>query len=278
MFKKRLLPVFVAMAATGTLTAHGQSSENTVEEEIVITGVRNAELNARENERDKKVFSSVIAQVDAGNFADQNVAESLQRLPGITLQREEGEGKYVSVRGLGPGFVSVNMNGAELASASSDTRAFALDAVPADLLSAIEVFKSLTPDMDLNSIGGTVNVKTVSAFDRKKDSLRIGGQFARQLYSEDTSPKISLQGTNLFADDKIGLGYSLSYEKRHTDVYELRHHANEDLTFRQKKIKGMEPEGDFLLTPWQFEAREEQAERERIGGSVDLGFRPNENH
>lgn len=279
MFKKRLLPVFVAMAATGTLTTHAQdSSENQMEEEIIVTGVRNAELNSRQAERDKNIFSSVIAQDDAGNFADQNVAESLQRLPGITLQKSEGEGKFVTVRGLGPGFVSVNMNGNELASSSSDTRAFALDAVPADLLSSIEVFKSLTPDMDLNSIGGTVNVKTVNAFDRKKDSLRVSAQVSEQDYSGDTSPKVSLQGTNLFADDTIGLGYSLSYEKRGTDVYEVRHHADQDPTYRQKNLEGMAgPEGAMLLTPWQFEAREEQAERTRTAGSIDFGWRPSDN-
>ena len=88
MFKKRLLPVFVAMAATGSLPAQAQdSSDSALEEEIIVTGVRNAELNARQLERDKKIFSSVISQDDAGNFADQNVAESLQRLPGITLQK-----------------------------------------------------------------------------------------------------------------------------------------------------------------------------------------------
>lgn len=280
MLKKRLLPTIIALAASGMAYAQSAAEEDPrIEEEMVVVGVRQAEMNSRETERNKNIFSSVIAQDDAGNFADQNVAESLQRLPGITLQKSEGEGKFVTVRGLGPGFVSVSMNGNELASSSSDTRAFALDAVPADLLSSIEVFKSLTPDMDLNSIGGTVNVKTVSAFDRKRNSFRGSAQMSRQDYAGDVSPKISLQGTNLFADDTIGLGYSLSYEKRHTDVYEVRHHANEELTFRQKNLPGMSgPEGDILLSPWQFEAREEQAERERIAGSVDLGWRPNEDH
>lgn len=280
MLKRRLLPAMIALAASGLTQAQTPSGESQqIEEELIVLGVRQAELNSRETERSKNIFSSVIAQDDAGNFADQNVAESLQRLPGITLQKSEGEGKFVTVRGLGPGFVSVSMNGNELASSSSDTRAFALDAVPADLLSAIEVFKSLTPDMDLNSIGGAVNVKTVTAFDRKQDSLRGSMQLSQQDYAGDISPKISLQGTNLFADDTIGLGYSLSYEKRHTDVYEVRHHANEEMTFRQKHLPGMDgPEGDILLTPWQFEAREEQAERERIAGSVDLGWRPNEDN
>src|SRR5690606_38514398 len=99
MFKKRLLPVCIAMAATGSINTYAQdSADASLEEEIVVTGVRNAELNARQSERNKNIFSSVIAQDDAGNFADQNVAESLQRLPGITLQKTEGEGRYVAVR------------------------------------------------------------------------------------------------------------------------------------------------------------------------------------
>jgi iron complex outermembrane receptor protein len=276
MHKKRLLSLCIALVASGQLYAQTTESSNDVEE-VTVTGVRQAELNAREAERSKNIFSSVISQDDAGKFADQNVAESLQRLPGITLQKSEGEGQFVSVRGLGPGFVNVSMNGNELASSSSDTRAFALDAVPSDLLSSIEVFKSLTPDMDLNSIGGTVNVKTVSAFDRKKDSLRVSAQISEQQYNGDASPKVSVQGTNLFADDTIGLGYSLSYEKRGTDGYQVNHHASQDLTFRQQNHKGLpEADGDILLTPWQFEAREEQAERERTAVSVDLGWRPSD--
>ncbi len=280
MFRKRLLPVIVGLAASGAVGVHAQNDNSIqAEDELVVIGVRATEMNARESERSKNIFSSVIAQDDAGNFADQNVAEALQRLPGITLQKSEGEGRFVTVRGLGPGFVSVSMNGNELASSSSDTRAFALDAVPADLLSSIEVFKSLTPDMDLNSIGGTVNVKTVSAFDRKKDSLRVAGQMAHQAYSEENSPKVSLTGTNLFLNDTIGLGYSASYEKRYTDVYEVRHHAEQELTYRQKNLPSMsQPEGAVMLTPWQFENREEQAERERTAVSVDLGWRPNDNH
>lgn len=277
MHKKRLLPLFIALVATGQLSAQAQTNDNDVEE-VTVTGVRSAELNAREVERSKNIFSSVISQDDAGKFADQNVAESLQRLPGITLQKSEGEGQFVSVRGLGPGFVNMSMNGNELASSSSDTRAFALDAVPADLLSSIEVFKSLTPDMDLNSIGGTVNVKTLNAFDRKKDTLRVSGQVSEQLYNGDASPKVSIQGTNLFADDTIGVGYSLSYEKRGTDGYLIQHHAEQDPTYRQQNHDGLEqPMGALMLTPWQFEVREEQAERTRTAGSIDFGWRPNDN-
>ena len=214
--KYRLLPFVIAMASAGQL--HAQQDAETGDqapealEEIVVQGVRQAELNALERERNKDTFSSIIATDDMGNFADQNVAESLQRLPGVTLQKSEGEGKYVNVRGLGPGFVSVSMNGNELASAGADDRSVALDALPADMLSSIEVIKSLTPDMDLNSIGGTVNVNTISAFDRKADSVKMKVQSNYQSYKGEFNPKISLNGTHLFADDTIGVGYSLSYE------------------------------------------------------------------
>lgn len=284
MHKKRLLPLCIALVASGQLYAQEVSNSADVEE-VTVTGVRRAELNAREAEREKNIFSSVISQDDAGNFADQNVAESLQRLPGITLQKSEGEGKFVSVRGLGPGFVTVQQNGAELATAGSDDRAFALDAIPADLLGAIEVFKSLTPDMDLNSIGGVVNVKTVSAFDRKKDSLRLNIQDYYQDYREEHSPKVSLQGTNLFADDTIGIGYSASWEERKTVTYEMLHHETTDPRYVQQDLRSestvvtpdIEDLSSYMLIPFEFQNRQEVADRERTALSLDFGYRPTEN-
>lgn len=286
MYKKRLLSLCITLAASGSLYAQEpaqQTQKADVQgdvEEVTVTGVRRAELNAREAERGKNIFSSVISQDDAGNFADQNVAESLQRLPGITLQKSEGEGKFVSVRGLGPGFVTVQQNGAELATAGSDDRAFALDAIPADLLGGIEVFKSLTPDMDLNSIGGVVNVKTVSAFDRKKDSLRLTVQDYYQDYQAEHSPKISLQGTSLFADDTIGVGYSASWEKRKTVNYEMLHHETTDMRYVQQDLPNTTPDqndlSSYMLIPFEYQNRQETGERERKAVSLDLGYRPND--
>lgn len=282
MYKKNSLALCIALIAAGSNPAFAQ--ETTAEdgvEEVVISGVREAELNARQAEREKKIFSSVIAQDDAGNFADQNVAESLQRLPGVTLQKSEGEGKFVSVRGLGPGFVTVQQNGAELATSGADDRSFALDAIPADLLGSIEVFKSLTPDMDLNSIGGVVNVKTVSAFDRKKDSLRLNVQDFYQDYQQDHSPKLSIQGTNLLADSTIGVGYSASWEKRNTVNYEMLHHETTDMRYVQQDLPNITPDPEnlssYMLIPFEFQNRQEIGERERSALSLDLGYRPNDN-
>ena len=162
-------------------TEQTETNETPSEIEVVeVKGVKQADLKARDLERMKNGFSSVISTDDLGNFVDQNVAESLRRLPGVTLQRSEGEGKFVTVRGLGPGFVSINMNGAQMSGAGEE-RKVGLDALPADLLGTIEVLKTLTPDQNLNSIGGTVNVKAISAFDRGKNTLKMRVQDA---YSE----------------------------------------------------------------------------------------------
>ena len=94
-----------------TETEQAASTEQQDLEIIQVKGVKTADLKARDLERMKDGFSSVISTDELGNFVDQNVAESLRRLPGVTLQRSEGEGKFVAVRGLGPSFVTVNMNG-----------------------------------------------------------------------------------------------------------------------------------------------------------------------
>ncbi|MDO3386629.1 TonB-dependent receptor [Gilvimarinus sp. SDUM040013] len=284
MSKYRLLPLMIAMASSGHLYAQdappsADSGQTENLEEVIVKGVRQAELNARERERNKDAFSSIIATDDVGDFADQNVAESLQRLPGITLQKSEGEGKFVTVRGLGPGFVSVSMNGNELASAGADSRAVALDSLPSDILSSIEVIKALTPDMDLNSIGGTVNVNTISAFDRKKDTVSLKVQGNYQSYKEEINPKVSLSGSHLFADDTIGVGYSLSHEDRSSVVYQVQHHSDSLPRYVTPDVSTLpeDYQGDTLLIPFRYEARQEDAERTRSSGSLDLGFRPNEN-
>lgn len=281
MFHKRLLSLYVALAGSGMCAAFAQDESNleassrttgpVIVEEVIVQGIRQAELNAREAERNKKIFSSIIAQDDAGNFADQNVAESLQRLPGITLQKTEGEGRFVTIRGLGPGFVSVSQNGNEIASAGEDSRAFALDSLPSDLLGSIEVLKTLTPDRDLNSIGGSVNVKSISAFDKQKNTLNTKFMLVGQEYDDGASPKLALNGTSLLADDTIGLGYAVSWEKRASVVYQNLHHA--DNTPRYTAYAG-----NRVLLPSRFESRQENAERTRAAGSLTFEFRPTDSY
>ena len=252
-----------------------QTSDDEIEI-IAVTGIYQADLKARAMERDAKAFSSVIATDDMGNFVDQNVAESLRRIPGVTLERSEGEGKYVAVRGLGPKFVSVSMNGAEL-SGAGDERKIGLDGLTSDSLGAIEVFKTLTPDMNLNSIGGAVNVKAISAFDRGKNTLKMKLQDSYSNLRDEQSPKFSIDGTQLFLDEMIGIGFALSYEDRKTQVDEIRHHSSRELNFLQGGIGLSEAElavAPEILIPAQLENRREIAGRERTTATLNVEFKP----
>ncbi len=230
---------FATMAQTANPIPNTTPQENTTQpqegdeqdiEIVEVKGVKQADLKARDLERMKDGFSSVISTDDLGNFVDQNVAESLRRLPGVTLQRSEGEGKFVTVRGLGPSFVSVNMNGAQMSGAGEEHKV-GLDALPADLLGTIEVLKTLTPDQNLNSIGGTVNVKAISAFDRGKNTLKIRAQDAYSQKRGAHSPKFSLDGTQFFLDDTFCIGFAISHEERKTLIDETRHHSTNEMKF-----------------------------------------------
>ncbi|MGL1958449.1 MAG: TonB-dependent receptor [Colwellia sp.] len=249
-------------------------------EVITVQGVHLADIKARAMERDADAYSSVIATDDLGNFVDQNVAESLRRLPGVTLERSEGEGTHVAIRGLGPNFVAVTMNGSEMAGVG-DSRAVGLAGITGDSLGAIEVFKTLTPEMNLNSIGGMVNVKAISAFDKGKESFKIKIQDSYQELSEQHSPKFSLDGTEFFLDKKIGVGFSAGFEDRKTHVEDIRQHSTAimplrqaDLGFVDGKAQAVEPFGDTIIAPSQFERRLEDAQRERTTANLNVEFRP----
>ena len=278
MKKTIFYPSLLAFAVTQASVATAQQSAQlpTLEEEIVVTGVKAADQNARNIEREKSNFSSVIATDDLGNFVDQNIAESLRRLPGVNLQRSEGEGQFVTVRGLGPGFVTVNINGSETASAANDTRVFGLNLLSNDMIGSIEVHKTLTPDMNLNSIGGSVNIKSISAFDRNRDSLLLRLQGSYQEARGEAAPKLSAVGTKLLFNEKLGFGFTLSHESRQTLVDEIRHHSTDDMMFRQQDIPS--GTGPTILAPRQLETRQEIANRERTGGSMNIELRPHDNH
>src|SRR5205085_8612570 len=108
-----------------------------------------------------------------GAVPDINASEAAARLPGISVQRDQGEGRYVTVRGLGPDLNAVTINGALVPAPENGRRGVSLDVLPAGMVSSLEVTKTLTPDMDANSLGGTVEVKTVSAFDVKGPLLNL---------------------------------------------------------------------------------------------------------
>ena len=142
--------------------------------DVIVTGVITDGV-ARSLNQQKNADGTVnVLSADAiGRYPDPNVAESLQRVQGIAIQRDQGEGRYINVRGAPAAFTAVSVDGVAIPAVSPTTRAVDLDTLPSDIVSSVEVSKTLTPAQDADSIAGAVDIKTRSAFDKRR--LAVSG-------------------------------------------------------------------------------------------------------
>ncbi|MFZ5497118.1 MAG: TonB-dependent receptor [Verrucomicrobiota bacterium] len=184
-------------------------------DKLVIEGAAVGTARAINQQRAAATLTNIVASDEIGNFPDQNAAEAIQRIPGISLYRDQGEGRYIVLRGLNYTYTSVKVNGSSFAGADLGERATALDVIPADALAAIEVTKVPTPDMDGEGLGGQVNIRTKSPFeaDGLAASFTAQGQYADQ--SGETSGKFNGYVSQRFgADRQYGLLISPTWQSR----------------------------------------------------------------
>ena len=135
-----------------------------VSEELTV---RAGTALARDEKRASENIIDVVSADGVGRFPDANAAEALRRVPGVSLEIDQGEGRFVVVRGMDSTLNNVTINGQTIGTpAEFGTRGVSMDSVPADLISRLEVSKAIRPDMDANAIGGAINIATVGAFDR----------------------------------------------------------------------------------------------------------------
>ncbi|MBV7534734.1 TonB-dependent receptor [Duganella sp. sic0402] len=227
---------------------------------VVIAGQRSSLRNAIAAQEKADNIVSVISSDDIGGLPDKNAAEALARLPGVSVQRDQGEGRYVSVRGLGPDLNAVTINGALVPSPEAGRRAVALDVLPAGLIRSLEVSKTLTPDQDANSLGGTVEVKTLSAFDLPGKLLSGAIGASRDQNIGKTSPNGSILFADRLLDGKLGVAGGLSFEKREFGSDNVETGGAWD----EGKLAGVELR-DYLPT------------RERRAAALNLDYRVDDN-
>lgn len=165
---------------------------------VLVSGYTQGQAKALNQQKNADNIVNVISADQIGRFPDPNAAEALQRVPGVNIERDQGEGRYVLIRGLAPQFTSINVNGEQIPSPEADVRYVALDAIPSDQLASIEVNKSLTPDMDGDAVGGTVNLVTRTA---QSKTGRLSGSIVSGY--NDLMQKGNLQG-QLQAEKKFG--------------------------------------------------------------------------
>jgi iron complex outermembrane recepter protein len=182
-------------------------------EEIIVTGIRGSLQASQALKRNSDQIVDAVSAEDVGKFPDANIAESLQRITGVSIDRSGGDGQFITVRGLGPEFNNVLVNGRTMATDNAG-REFSFDVLSADIIQKTEVFKSSQANLQEGGIGATVNVSTPKPFDFKdtKFSAAIGGIY--DTLAKKVSPDARATFTTQNADQTMGLLVSLSYTKR----------------------------------------------------------------
>jgi TonB-dependent receptor len=252
----------LSQTATGATTTTELS-------EVVVTGTRAALVESLDRKRGAKIVQDSIVAEDLGRFPDDNVADSLSHITGVTIRRTRGgEGQYVNVRGLGPEFSIVTLNGRILAT-DGDGREFAFDVLPSEVISGADVLKSSEAPSLEGSIGGSVNLRSARPLDGFGQRLSLSAEGDYNDLSENSGYKLSGVFNRTFADDRMGLmitGVYQDAEVRSDAVHEFyinpdspgEFDANEDGTIS-------EDESALLgLCCTSFGARIEQKQRSGV--------------
>ncbi|MGE7961777.1 TonB-dependent receptor [Pseudomonas sp. NPDC089918] len=254
----------LAMAIASERLSAAETVANT--EHVEVVGQAASIDQALKEQRSSDSIKSVVHADGVAQLPDENVAEAVQRLPGVSVERDQGEGRFVSVRGLGPDLNSVTINGTLVPSPESERRAVALDVLPSELVQSLSVIKTLTPDMDANSLGGTVDVKSLSAFDHKGLFYTGSSEASYDKNTHQTSPKFSGAVSDRFSlgdgIDNFGVAAALSWQKRDFGSDNVETGGAWD--FEQ---------GAKLQ---EFEQRDYDISRERAGGGLNFDYKPDD--
>ncbi len=186
------------------------SRKETQIQEVRITGLSiQNQARALSQQRNNANITNVISSDQIGKFPDANIGDALKRVPGVTMQNDQGEARDIIIRGLAPELNSVTLNGNRIPSAEGDNRKVQMDLIPSDMIQMVEVNKTLTSDQDADAIGGSVDLITRSASSKERISISTASGYnpirEKALFAD------SFLYSNRFAGGKLGFVFNGSY-------------------------------------------------------------------
>src|SRR5687768_14217234 len=215
-FPRSRLAVAIALClgtTSGVAFAQNEEAASQELEEVVVTGFRGSLNVGLEAKRSETAAVDVIAAEDIGKFPDSNLAESMQRIPSVALSRSDGgEGRNISVRGLGAGFTRVRINGMEGSSqtgssdiygAGNNGRSFDFNVFPTEIFSQLAVRKTTSADVEEGSLGATVDLRAPRPFDRDGTVFSFTGRGITNSVSKDIDPRASALFSTQFGDGQF---------------------------------------------------------------------------
>ena len=280
--KKRISAgVSLAIGSMMGLPASTATAESGIIEEVVVKGIRSSLRAAMDTKRDSMGVVDAITSEDIGKFPDTNLAESLQRITGVSIDRERGEGSRVTVRGFGPDFNLVTLNGRQMPTHSGDGRSFDFADLAAESVSGVEIYKTGQADVPTGGIGSTINIKTTRPLQNPGLVANIGAKAVRDnstVDGDNYTPEVSGIFSQTFFDNTVGVAVSASYQERHNGEASAfntswleRDGANVPDNGQQTNLPSA---GDIVALPQQIVYQMDEWERERINGQATLQWRP----
>ncbi|WGL18300.1 TonB-dependent receptor [Microbulbifer bruguierae] len=213
---KLVAPLAAAIISINAGAEEAAVKSDALMETIVVTGQAANARSDIERQRESNKVVAVQTSEAIGELPDANVTEALQRMAGVFIARDQGEGRFVGVRGIDPNLNASTINGMSLPAPETDSRAVALDVIPSDLLASLEVFKTLTPDMSADSIGGAIEIKSINALDKDGQTYSVNIENGYNDLQGENSPKISGKYTNRFdlGGSELGVAIAGSHQER----------------------------------------------------------------
>ncbi len=271
-----VLAVVGTVAATPTMAETAAKTAKT--EVIQVRGIKGALGRAMDSKRESGGVVDSISAEDIGKFPDTNLAESLQRITGVSIDRAGGEGQKITVRGFGPQFNTVLVNGRQQASEDAG-RDFSFDTIAAEMVRSLDVHKTSTATLQSGGIGSTINIQTAKPF--AINGLKVAGS-VKGIYdenSEETTPQVSGLISNTFNDDTFGVLLAVSYLERETRLNRAQSagwRENSNFIRGTPTTTSGEIYSGNVFIPQNFDSLVTTEKRERTNGNLVLQYAPND--
>jgi iron complex outermembrane receptor protein len=269
--------VSLALAEHAPVYAQDAAANSSEElETVLVTGIRASLEKSLETKRESTAVVDVLTSEDVGKFPDKNVAEALQRVSGVSISREFGEGERVSIRGTAPNLNRTLLNGHAIATADwfvldqlSATRSFNYLMLPTEVIGSTEVYKGSQADIDEGGIGGTVNIKTRNPLDLPSGMFSASLQGSYTELADSTDPQAGALFSWKNSSDTVGLLIAGIYQERN-----LRRDGIEYLGYSDRAITA--EGGEIAAVPDLLGSALFEQERVRTGFNFGLQFRPSD--
>ncbi len=185
-------------------------------EVIQVSGIRGSLIRSMNLKRDMSGVVDSISAEEMGKFPDTNLAESLQRITGVTVSRSNGEGSQITVRGFGPEFNLITLNGRQMPG-TGNSRSYSLENLSSDGVSSLEVYKTARAANPSGGLGATVNINTRKPFESPGEMYTVSAKAIHDSSNEegdDITPELSALYSNTFQEDTLGVAFSLTHHER----------------------------------------------------------------